>query len=94
MIYVSTSAMNINQLTTELPLNKHADQIRLETGIPHCRGAYKQVWAEMNPGDSFKVPDNRNRMVAIMTGRRMGHIVKSEKLNGDGYRLWLVTKAL
>ena len=69
--------------------------ITIEKGIPipYMRGTYGLVWDKMENGDSFVVPNERHRNAAIGIAKRAGHVVTSEKTNGTGYRVWLVTKA-
>jgi len=69
--------------------------VPIESGVPapDVRGKFNLIFAEMSNGDSFMVPDNQQRERALMSARRMGHKVTSLKVNGEGYRVWLVTKA-
>ena len=72
-------------------------EIEIEKGIPipYIRRTFDAaLWSKMENGDSFKVPDERIRNCAITAGKRLGHKVTSEKINGGGYRVWLVTKGV
>jgi len=68
--------------------------VEIERGIPlpWIRGCFNSVWEKMQEGDSFKVPDKKARAAATMSGKRCGHTVVSDKLNGEGYRVWLVKR--
>lgn len=68
-------------------------RVEIEHGVPIPevrRGCWRRTWAEMKAGDSFTVAENNERNAALMAGKRMGLSVESVKLNGDGWRLWLV----
>lgn len=69
-------------------------EIEIEHGIPipYIRGTYNSIWDKMKNGDSFIVPDKTHRSGALTAAGRDGHLVTSEKLNGNGYRVWLVKK--
>lgn len=68
--------------------------VEIEHGVPlpWIRGCFNAVWDKMQEGDSFKVPDGKARKAAIMSGKRCGHEVVSDKLSGEGYRVWLVKR--
>ena len=69
--------------------------IPIESGIPvpDVRGKFNHVFAEMSNGDSFIVPDDQQRQRALMSAKRMGHKATSLKVNGSGYRIWLIYKS-
>ena len=47
----------------------------------------------MDAGDSFTVPNTQQRGCAINAAKRLGHQVTTSKVSGEGWRIWLVTKA-
>ncbi len=69
--------------------------VPIESGVPvpDVRGKFNLIFAEMSNGESFMVPDNNQRERALMSAKRMGHKATSLKVNGAGYRVWLVSKA-
>lgn len=46
--------------------------------------------ARMKPGDSFTVVDSAERTSAHMAALRLGAQVRTRKMDGGGYRVWLV----
>lgn len=84
------------QTETESPRHVGSSEllgIVIEKGIPvpYKRGTMKKVLAVMEVGDSFKVPNEAQRMAALSAAKYYGHELTSEKLN-DGYRVWLTKK--
>ena len=71
-----------------------ANSIPIERGkpMPYIRGTLKTLFSRMGDGDSFVVPDSQSRLAAQMAGKRCGHKTVSEKIDGGGYRVWLVKK--
>lgn len=60
---------------------------------PYIKGTYRTVWDHMEPGESFLVPDARQRVAALTAGQRCGHKVVSERnKDGEGFRIWLISK--
>ena len=73
-----------------------AGKLLIESGVPvpsYRRGAFRDVWRDMKAGDSFVVDFKKERNAAYMSGRRQGHDITTEKLDGKGWRVWLVKKA-
>lgn len=69
--------------------------IPIESGVPvpDMRGKFNFVFDGMRNGDSFMVPNDQQRQRALMSAKRMGHKATSIKVNGTGYRVWLISKA-
>lgn len=68
--------------------------VSIESGVPapDMRGKFNFVFADMRVGDSFMVPTDQQRQRALMSAKRMGHKATSLKVNGAGYRVWLIAK--
>lgn len=67
--------------------------IKIDKGIPmRGRGKWAALFRKMDFGDSFVVESDIDRQSALIGGRRIGLNVASRKVNGEGYRVWLVSK--
>lgn len=68
--------------------------MRIERGIPIPVIQQKQCpWSflfDLSIGDSFPVDSERGRNAALMYAKHRGGCLVSRKLNGTGFRLWLV----
>lgn len=68
--------------------------IQIETGIPlpYLRGAWEKILDGLAINDCFVVPEQKDRQRILQMAKRKGYKVTSEKLDGGGYRLWLLEK--
>lgn len=70
-------------------------KLKIESGIPapDKRSEYKVVFDKMKAGDSFVVDKLERRNRAYNVGSRLGHKITSKKIDGVGYRVWLLKRA-
>ena len=68
--------------------------IVIERGIPapYKRGTMRRVLEKMNVGESFTVPTEKLRNAVIQAAKYSRMETVSEKINGGGYRIWLLKK--
>lgn len=73
--------------------------VKIEKGIPVPPRNVKQldwlsIFNAMSEGDSFIVPDNKARLLALHAASRWHATVVTRKIDRRGYRVWLIDKNL
>jgi hypothetical protein len=61
--------------------------------LPHIRSSVlRDTIAKLDEGESFVVPTNAHRMQCHYAADRLNVRITTAKINGNGYRVWLVSK--
>ena len=71
--------MNPNEIVVE-----HGYPIPVKTRL------WSPLFEKMKVGDSFTVNTYHERAAAMMASKRLGYTLMSLKIDGGGYRLWMI----